>query len=346
MEFGYYTTCYYPDVETKTPNQLYKESVDQMVLAEDLGFTSVSIPEHHFINYLTVPSPLLLATKVAERTKSIPIITAVLVLPFYEPLRLAGEIALTDHLTDGRLQLGLGRGAFKYEFDVLGLSLEESRGRFSELVELLDKLLSQKDVTYEGQYYNVVEPITIMPESLQRPRPPFWMAVITEGAIRWAVQQGHNVLTTPLREGWETTKGQATWFVEERDKLGKTDIQHCMVRNLYVSKDRKDLEAKAELLYENHRRFTNLFETPGTVDQGVVRPIDVPMTVHEAAQNTIFGTPDEVIERLKAHEELGIDIVHVNMAFGADHADITKCQELFAEEVMPEFRSAAVSAAA
>jgi alkanesulfonate monooxygenase SsuD/methylene tetrahydromethanopterin reductase-like flavin-dependent oxidoreductase (luciferase family) len=346
MEFGYYTTCYYPDVDTKSPNTLYKESVDQMVLAEDLGFTSVSIPEHHFINYLTVPSPLLLATKVAERTKSIPIITAVLVLPFYEPLRLAGEIALADHLTDGRLQLGFGRGAFKYEFDTLGLSLDESRGRFSELVQLMDLLLSQKDVTYEGQYYNVKEPVTIMPESLQRPRPPFWMAVITEGAIRWTVQQGHNVLTTPLRDGWETTEMQGRAFVDEREKTGNTDLQHCMVRNLYVSKDRKDLEQKAELLYENHKRFTNLFETDGTIDQGVVRPIDVPISVEEAAKNTIFGTPDEVIERLKAHEELGIDIIHVNMAFGADHADITKCQELFAEEVMPEFKRAPAGAAA
>jgi alkanesulfonate monooxygenase SsuD/methylene tetrahydromethanopterin reductase-like flavin-dependent oxidoreductase (luciferase family) len=340
MEFGYYTTCYYPDADVKPASQLYEESIEQLVTAEDAGFTSLSIPEHHFANYLTIPSPLLLAMKAIERTKQVPIITAVVVPNFYDPLRLAGEIALADNLTGGRLQIGLGSGGFKYEFDRFGVPFDERGARFSELVTLLDLLLSEKDVTFEGKFYNIPEPITIMPRSLQTPHSPFWIAALREGGIRWTVSQGHQLMTTPLRDPWEITKSQAEWFLDEKSKLpeDKQDCQHMMVRNLYVSTDRKDLEEKAQLLLENHRRFSTLAYSDSGVHGGMTESAEANITVEEASTNTIFGTPDEVIEQLKAHEELkGIDIIHVNMAFGADQADIIRCIELFGEQVAPEF---------
>ncbi len=345
MEFGYYLTCYYPD-GTQDFQALCAEATVQASAAEQLGFTSLSIPEHHFANYLTIPSPLLLATHVAQHTERIPIVTAILVLPFYDPLRLAGEIALTDNLTGGRIELGLGRGAFKYEFDRFGIAVEESRDRFSELVALLDLLLTREEVTFEGRYYSVREPLTIMPPNVQKPRPPFWIAALAEGGIRWTVSQGYNLLTTPLRDPFDVTVQQAAWFIEARDDLPAEQPRprHHMLRNVYVSTDRADLHEKSEMLLANHRRFVNLFETDGTIDAGYTRPLDVDLTPEEAANNVIFGTPDEVIERLRRHADLGIDGIQVNMAFGAPHADIMRSMELFAQEVMPEFARDTVGA--
>jgi alkanesulfonate monooxygenase SsuD/methylene tetrahydromethanopterin reductase-like flavin-dependent oxidoreductase (luciferase family) len=340
MEFGYYLTCYYPDA-AQGFDALIRETTEQAATAEQLGFTSLSIPEHHFANYLTIPSPLLLATHVAQHTERVPIVSAVLVLPFYDPLRLAGEIALADNLTGGRIELGLGRGAFKYEFDRFGIPMSESRPRFSEMVVLLDRLLTGTDVTFDGTFYDVREPVTIMPPSIQRPRPPFWIASLSEEGITAAVRDGHNVLTTPLRSPFEVAEKQAAWFIEARDELPaeRRGVRHHMLRNVYVSKDRRDLDEKARLLLGNHRRFVNLYETDGTIEGGYTVPLDADIEPAEAANNVIFGTPDEVIERLARHAALGIDGVQVNMAFGASHRDILRSLELFATEVMPTLAS-------
>lgn len=348
MEFGYYLTCYYPDPDGKDFEVLTRETTEQATIAEELGFTSLSIPEHHFANYLTVPSPLLMAVHVAQQTRHVPIVSAVLVLPFYDPLRLAGEITLADNLTGGRIELGLGRGAFRYEFDRFGQSVEESRPRFSELVTLLDLLLTEKDVTFDGEYYSITEPVTIMPRAAQSPRPPFWIAALGEGGIRWAVSQGHNLLTTPLRNPFELARKQADWFLDERAKLETAGrpLRHHMLRNVYVSTDRRDLEEKSQLLLSNHQRFVNLFETEGTVEGGATQPLDVDMRPDEAAQNVIFGDPDEVTQCLFEHAELGVDGLQVNMAFGASQADIIRSMELFASEVMPELAAQKPSAAA
>ena len=346
MDFGLYLTCYYGpgDVDEAA---IFRGAVESAQVAEEGGFTSISVPEHHFADYLTIPSPLMLSVKVAAATKSVRIITAVVVLPFYEITRLAGEITLADHLSDGRIEIGLGRGAFRYEFDHFGIDVATSRPRFDEGVELLDRLLTEDAVTHEGTFYNIAGQTTIMPRPLTTPRPPFWIATVSEEGITQAVREGHNLLTTPLRSGFEVAINQADWFLKARAEHGRPDQKHHMLRNVYVSKDRKDLEEKTRMLHDNHRRYMNLFTTAGTIENGRTVPIDVDMDAEAAAKNVIFGTPDEVIEIVKRHEELGIEGLQCNMQFGASQADILSSIELFATEVMPEFTgkgSAAVTA--
>jgi alkanesulfonate monooxygenase SsuD/methylene tetrahydromethanopterin reductase-like flavin-dependent oxidoreductase (luciferase family) len=339
MQFGFYITAYYTGAEADSWTDLYAGGLEQARVAEELGFTSVSIPEHHFNNYLTIPSPLALASAVAQHTKTVDIVTAVLVLPFYDPRRLAGEIAMADHLTGGRLHLGLGRGAFRYEFGRFGhpWPVDEVKARFNELVPLLDRLLTEEEVTHDGEYYGFSQPLTIMPRTAQAPRPPFYVAAISESGIRWAVEHDYNLQTTPLRAPFELTAKQAQWFLNARDArpAGSPPLVHHMLRNVYVSKDRRDIAEKSEMLRENHRRFVNLFESDGDVRGGWTEPMDVEMSAAEAAHNVLVGDPDEVIERLQAHADLGIDAIQVNMSFGARQEDILRSMQLFAEEVMP-----------
>lgn len=344
MEFGLYLTCYYGPGEIDEA-ALYRDAVRSAQLAEELGFTSISIPEHHFADYLTIPSPLMLAVRVAAATKHVEIVTAVVVLPFYDIKRLAGEITLADHLSDGRITLGLGRGAFRYEFDAFDIAVESSRPRFDEGVELLHRLLTEEEVTHRGTYYEIAEPLTIMPRPRSKPRPDFWIATVSEQGIAQAVRGGHHLLTTPLRSGFEVAVQQAEWFLKAREEHGSPHQRHHMLRNVYVSKDRKDLEEKTRMLHDNHRRFMNLFTTPGTIRGGRTQPIDVDMSAEAAARNVVFGTPDEVIEIVKRHADLGIEGMQCNMSFGASQADIERSLELFATEVMPEFTSKAQPAA-
>jgi alkanesulfonate monooxygenase SsuD/methylene tetrahydromethanopterin reductase-like flavin-dependent oxidoreductase (luciferase family) len=360
MDFGFFTTATYLDVAGTDPRQLYRENIDQAVLAEQVGFTEISVPEHHFINYLNIPSPLAWAVKLAERTEKARIVIAVLVMPFYDPRRLAGEIALVDALTDGRVEFGFGRGGFRYEFDRMGVEfdVDTQRRQFSEGIKVLDLLLTQEDVTFEGEFWKWTEPLTIMPRPSTKPRPPFHIAAVGEGGIRWAAASGNHLITTALRSGWSAVEPMAEWFNDERSKLpaGSARPRHTTQRNVYVSRDKRDLEEKANILLTNHRQFTALFsesaqsqtgargavdtESLGDVRGGQIQLADVSLTAEEAAANTLIGEPEWVAEQILRYAELDVDSVHVNMAFGASHADVCRSIELFGTEVIPAVSSA------
>ena len=111
MDFGYYLPCYWPDMSYPMQN-MYRDMTREAQFAEDLGYVSFSIPEHHFTNALVHPNALLSAVHVAAHTKRVPVMTAVSVLPFHNIPLLAGEIAQADCLTNGRIQVGVGRGAY------------------------------------------------------------------------------------------------------------------------------------------------------------------------------------------------------------------------------------------
>ena len=115
MKFGVFQLLHSAD---KGPaKEVYDNALEQARLADELGFEGIWLAEHHFSSYGYSPNPLTFAVKIADQTKHIRIGTAVVVLPLYHPLRLAEEIALTDQLTDGRLEVGLGRGYQRYEFE-------------------------------------------------------------------------------------------------------------------------------------------------------------------------------------------------------------------------------------
>ena len=129
MDFCHFFTSYfpYPSVGSKVH---FHNMIDQSVLAEKLGYNTVSIPEHHLVNILMMPSPLQMAVKIASLTKKIKITTGVAVLPLHDMRTYAGEVATADILTDGRLTLGVGRGAFSWEMKRLGTPIEKSKEKF------------------------------------------------------------------------------------------------------------------------------------------------------------------------------------------------------------------------
>ena len=336
MDFGFYLPCYWPDM-TFPAEQMYSDMLDEAKNAEKLGYSSLTIPEHHFINYLVHPNPLLTAVKVAAATKHIPIISAILVLPFYDIRRLAGEIAQADCLTGGRLQIGVGRGAFRYEFDRLGVPVEESRERFDESLELLLKLLSETEVAWSGKYYDFPA-LTITPRPVQKPYPPIWVAAVTGPAIAASVKRGFNIMTTPLRDPISAVFMQSEAFFSARPQGGQQKFS--MLRIGFVSESCDEVEEKLGLALENHRLFMNVYTTPGKVENGGIVPMEVAETIDDIRENLLIGTPEELIEKLRIYERLGIHEIQMNMNFGPSHRDVLASQQLFAAEVMPAFHAA------
>ena len=339
MEFSFYLPCYWPDMRVSA-RTMYGEMLEQAVAAEQLGYATLAIPEHHFINYLTHPNPLMTAIKVADATKAIPLITAVLVLPFFDMRRLAGEIALADNLTDGRIQLGVGRGAFRYEFDRFGVAVEESREKFDESLALLEALLTREDVSWQGKWYDFA-PLTITPRPLQAPHPPIWIAALAPVAIYHSVMKGYHVMTTPLRDPFEAAKAQAEGFFKAVEELGPAGAGRrlSMLRMLYIARDDDDTRDKLEIAHENHRRFCNVFDTSGQVTGGAIAPIDVKESVEDMGETLLIGTAEQVIEKLVPYAELGIHDLMLNMSFGAAHRDVMDSMTRFVRDVQPHVAS-------
>src|SRR5438105_14252364 len=162
--------------------EIYRNLLDDAVLAERLGYHGVLLAEHHFTNYCAIPNPLMLAAAIGQRTSRIRIGTAVVVLPLHNPVRLAEDVAEADQLTGGRIEVGFGRGYAAYEFTPLGLDLESSPAAMAEGLDVLDKLCSGPDVSNQDRR-GPFPAVTVTPQPVPRPRPPAWYALGSAGLL-------------------------------------------------------------------------------------------------------------------------------------------------------------------
>src|SRR5712691_8198960 len=198
MDFGLFVACHRFD-ESPSSRDVYEQALEMVDLADEAGFRVAWFPEHHLIHYISCPSPLMFAVKAATRTERIRVGTAILVIPYYNPLRLAGEIGMADILTDGRLEIGVGRGAFEYEFDRFRIDEKIAAARLRDGMAIVRGLLTHDDFAYAGETCSF-GPATSVPKPLQQPYPPIWVAARSPDTIKWAIANGYNLLSTPWRE--------------------------------------------------------------------------------------------------------------------------------------------------
>src|SRR4029078_1950853 len=166
---NHFLSAYYPDT-AYGGDRLYADLIAQAKRVEASGYRGVTIPEHHLVNILLVPDPLQMAVKVASVTRHIEIITSVCVLPLHDMRIFAGQAIQADILCEGRLVLGVGRGAFAYEMARMGKPIEEARERVEESLDWLMGRCTREEVSWNGKYYNF-KPITIMPRPVTKPMP-------------------------------------------------------------------------------------------------------------------------------------------------------------------------------
>ena len=176
MRFNNFLGAYYRDTGYGG-DRLFADMLAQARLVERLGFRGVTIPEHHLINILLIPDPLQFAVKVASITEHLEIVTSVCQLPLHDMRIFAGQVIQAGILCEGRLVLGVGRGAFAYELARMGKPIDESRERFDESLNVLLALLAREEVSWDGKYYQFA-PITVMPRPGALGSPPIMIAAL------------------------------------------------------------------------------------------------------------------------------------------------------------------------
>ena len=337
MQFSIQLSAYYPD-HSLGGKQLYRNMLDQAVLADRLGYDAVSITEHHLINILLMPAPLQFAVKLASMTERVKIMTSVVVLPLHDMRVYAGELVCADIFTDGRLMLGVGRGAFGYELERLGVPIETSREKFDESLDVLQALLTEHEVSWRGKFYNF-DALTIMPRPNQPGGPPLMMGVLVPEAIYHCTKRGFHIQTTPLSGTHEKMLEQVNAFKRAKEEMG-TEGDHLTLslsRVAFLCNSDRDKRAKTELAHHYYGQFDNVFTGDGIVDDGLIAPIPRKVSIEQTAKNLHICSTTEMIDQMALYAEAGVDRFILNMNFGADQGETLKCIQQFAEEVMPSF---------
>ena len=338
MEFNHFLTSYIPDPRIGF-KQHFKNMIDQSILAEKLGYASVSIPEHHLVNLLMMPSPLQMAVKLATLTSKINIVTSVCVLPLHDMRTFAGDVAVADILTEGRLILGVGRGAFAWEMARLGSPKEHSKEKFIESLEVLKSLLTKENVSWNGQYYQF-EPITIMPRPISNPI-PIMIAAMDPVSIREAASKGYHVQSTVLSDTKELLKDRADAFRDGCNDLGEKGktLKLSMQRMAYAAKDELDAKEKNQLAFEYYKRFDNMFTGPGKVNRGLIDSLPRNQSLEELTNNLLICPTSELVDKLKVYAESGINEIIISASFGQSQEDLIESMYRISDQIIPYFKN-------
>jgi len=266
----------------RTQHEIVKETMDLMCAAEDLGFDSVHPAEHHFSEYGLLGSPQVSLAAIAARTKRIRLGSGVVVLPFHNPIRVAEDFAMLDLISDGRVDLGLGRGYQPAEFAGFGLDPTKSREMFNEGAALIKKCWTEEHVTFKGEFYQA-DGITVNPKPIQKPHPPIYMACASPESFDYAGEQGFDVFMSSAfgLDSSHASKGMER-YKKARDKAG-LDTEAGKVSNLvmiYVADSmeqaRADFEGPVNTFYQNAKKF-------------VAPPEKAPVKGYESYKDTNMG---------------------------------------------------------
>ena len=338
MDFNHFLTSYMPDPNIGSKTH-FQNMVDQTILAEKLGYKTVSIPEHHLINLLMMPSPLQMAVKIASVTKNISVSTSVAVLPLHDMRTYAGEVSTADILTDGRLILGVARGAFPWEMERLGTPIENSKEKFIESLEVLQKLLAEEEVSFKGKYYNF-DALTVMPRPITQPV-PIMIAAMDPKSIKSAASRGFHVQSTVLSGTKKLLMDRVNAFKEGCEELGEKGklLKLSMQRMMFVAKDQDDVEKKNRLAYEYYKRFDNMFTGPGKVKNGNILPLPRKQSFEEMKENLLICTINELIDKLSIYAEAGVDEFIISSSFGQEQNETIESMHKISEEIIPYFKN-------
>jgi alkanesulfonate monooxygenase SsuD/methylene tetrahydromethanopterin reductase-like flavin-dependent oxidoreductase (luciferase family) len=225
--------------------------------------------------------------------------------------------------------------------------MEETQARFNESLSVLQALLTEEEVSWDGDYYKF-DPITVMPRPVRPGGPPMMMAVMNPEGIYHCTRRGFHIQTTPLSGNHQLLLDQVGAFNRAKaDMAGAGDgLTLTLSRVAHVARTPAERQRKVEAAHRYYGRFDNVFTGPGLVDNGMVRELPCATPVDELGESLLICTPQEMIDKLGPYSELGIDRVILNFNFGLDPSDTLDAIQCFAEEVMPHFTGRPASVAA
>ncbi|MGH7838626.1 MAG: LLM class flavin-dependent oxidoreductase [Candidatus Binataceae bacterium] len=226
LSFGLWYDFRNPAQWRRSDKEVYDAIIDQVAWAETIGYDDVWLTEHHFVDDGHAPSPLILAAALAMRTKKIRIGTSVLLLPLYDPVRVAEDGATIDLLSGGRFELGVGVGYRREEFDGLGIAHSARGARANEGLEIIRRLWEGESVTFRSKHFNIAN-AKLSPLPLQKPRPPLWVGGFAKASARRAAR---------LADGYIGTGDMSQiykMYAEELRAVGKDPAQGRVAGGLF-----------------------------------------------------------------------------------------------------------------
>jgi natural product biosynthesis luciferase-like monooxygenase protein len=326
--------------------------------ADELGYTSAKAVEHYFHDYGGhTPSPIVMLSAIAARTRRLRPITGAVIPAFNHPIKAAGELAMLDNISQGRLDVGFGRAFIPEEFDAFGIDMDDSRERFEEGVVVIKRLWTQDRVTHDGRFFQLRN-IHLTPRPVQQPHPPIWIAaVLSEESFAAAGRQGYHLMLVPFAGSLERTaallKTYTGAWTAAGHQPGAWQVQvslHAYVANTHseaMEGFRRPVDRYVEVFSEaisswdgrasgNYAGYGKMVEAIRA--QTAKKLID--------GHTALVGTPDEVAEQLAFLRGILGDFepsMQVNFG-GLSDREAFRTVELFATQVAPRFSAALASA--
>ena len=311
--------------------QGFHDYIDFNVEAEDLGYHSTFLVEHHFTGWSQVSATLSLLTFLAARTKTLRLGTAVMVLPWHNPVLLAEQAATLDVLSGGRLDFGIGKGYRHSEFTGFCIPSEEAEERFEEGLDvILRAWTTEGRFSHHGKFWNF-ENILVEPAPAQSPRPAIWMAAGSEPSIRKVATRGFNLLLDQFA-GPDLIRQRLEFFKSELKAVGRcyNPMEVCVARDLYIANDRKDRADAIERLNAVRQRTIEVSKAPNR--SGGSHILSYAKSGAPDVSSALIGTAEEIHDKLVALNEAGAEYVILSVLGGSRHS-----LRRFANEMIPEF---------
>lgn len=313
----------------------YQRRLELIEIYDRVGFRTYHMSEHHSTPLNLTPSPSVFLAAVAQRTRRLRFGALVYVLPAHHPLRLAEEILMLDHLSGGRIEVGIGRGASPHELNYFGVEPDVAQAMYVEAYQVIMQSLTRDEVNFEGRHYQFRRvPVDLKPA--QRPHPPLWYAVpVPEGAA-WPAQNGINIVcggsVGRVRE--ITDRYRSEWRAAGRalDALPLVGINRFV---LVADSDREAMALGRRAWPKFHTSFMKLWKLHGTEPRFARMPEDFDTLVQNGGG--IVGSPATVRDRVSVmSEEAGTNYFIGQFSFGdLGHDEVKHSVELFAREVLP-----------
>jgi alkanesulfonate monooxygenase SsuD/methylene tetrahydromethanopterin reductase-like flavin-dependent oxidoreductase (luciferase family) len=317
---------------------LYAQTVEQMAYAEQLGFDSIWISEHHFVDDGYCPSVLAVAAHVAARTSRVRIGTSVLLLPLHDPLRVAEDANTVDLLSGGRLDLGIGLGYRPVEFEAFGVPRRQRPSRFEDNLAILRKGLLSQPFTHEGRYHRIERPIAVTPAGVQRPAVPIWCGASSVVAAQRAARERLHLTIRGGRDVYDAWAGGLRAQGED-----PANYKCVTRRSFYVTDDPERTWAE---IGPHIRYQTEAYNQWGAAGLDATTETQAELD-RRARQTWMIGNADDVEAEIRRyHERLPFtQLIGFAVPPGMPPEQTTPALERFAREVMPRLQQGATTPA-
>ena len=316
----------------RSNQKFYEEILTLAEWAEELGFDSFWLGEHHLYWYGTCVSPPMVIAALGQRTKRIRLGPAVAVPSFHNPLIIAEEYALADNLCNGRLEFALGSGFSPVEFQQFGMTMEEAKERFWEGTEIILKAWREERFSHQGKYYRF-EDISLYMKPLQKPLPPIWLAASSDDTLVRAGQLGWPMMGIPFARSntLVDVKTKNDLYLESYAKTGHKPPPEIMVAmHIYLDQNERAAVERARPCFERAISFHKTHRRPGS---------KIPQLDNIKQERlALFTHPDDAVAILREYEKIGVTHVIGMVNFGGvPMADVRRTLELMSKQVFPSF---------